>query len=321
MWTDPVLTDPADDENLALGRRLLERQSPEQVAAALMRLYRQKLPPPEDVYDDARMKRQQEAGRNDKGEPDMPFQDFARGGDMTWFRINIGREKNADPKWLMPLICRLGHVTKRDIGTIRIFDRDTKFEITADAEAKFRAAIAQGLEEGTKIEETVPPAPKAPFERRGPKPDFNAGEKKPWVKKEGFRKDRDDRPAREDKPWQGKATDGEKKPWIRKDAADRPARADKPKFDKPKFEKAGADKPWAKADGDKKPWKKKAEGAADAPKKPWAPSADAEAPAGDRPWKGKPAGKPKGGDRPWAPKDAHGKPAAKKPFKPKPHRG
>lgn len=321
MWTDPVLTDPADDENLALGRQLLERLSPEQVAAALMRLYRQKLPPPEDVYDDARMKRQQDAGRNDKGEPDMPFQDFARGGDMTWFRINIGREKNADPKWLMPLICRLGHVTKRDIGTIRIFDRDTKFEITADAEAKFRAAIAQGLEEGTKIEDTIPPAPKAPFERRGPKPDFAGGDKKPWAKKDGFRKDGDTRPPREAKPWQSKAHDGDKKPWAKKDAAERPARSDKPRFDKPKFEKAGGDKPWAKADGDKKPWKTKAEGASDAPKKPWAPSADAETPAGDRPWKGKPSGKPKGGDRPWAPKDAHGKPAAKKPFKPKPYKG
>ncbi len=305
MWTDPVLTDPADDENLALGRKLLERQSPEQVAAALMRLYRQKLPPPEDVYDDERMKRQQEQRRNDKGQPDMPFQDFARGGDMTWFRINIGREKNADPKWLMPLICRLGHVTKRDIGTIRIFDRDTKFEITADAEAKFRAAVAQGLEDGMKIEDTVPPAPKAPFERRGPKPDFRDGDKNSWVKKEGFRKDSDARPPREDKPWQAKAADGEKKPWAGKDAAERPARADKPH----------RNKPWAKADADKKPWKAKAEGASEGPKKPWTPRADAgQAPAGDRPWTGKPksGAKPfKSGGKPFKGPRHAGKPGSK----------
>jgi hypothetical protein len=34
----------------------------------------------------------------------------------VWFRLNVGREKNADPKWLIPLICRQGHVTKQDIG-------------------------------------------------------------------------------------------------------------------------------------------------------------------------------------------------------------
>ncbi len=81
---------------------------------------------------------------NDRGQPDGPYTDFARGGDMAWFRINIGRDKNADPKWLLPTICRLGHVTKRDIGSIKIFDRETKFEITQDAEAKFRPPSPPG---------------------------------------------------------------------------------------------------------------------------------------------------------------------------------
>ena len=133
MLADPVLTAPVEDEDmLALGKQLLEKSTPEQIAAALIRLYQQKLPAPEDVYDDERMKRQQASGKNDKGQPDVPYTDFARGGDMAWFRINIGRDKNADPKWLMPTICRLGHVTKRDIGSIKIFERETKFEITQE---------------------------------------------------------------------------------------------------------------------------------------------------------------------------------------------
>ena len=53
----------------------------------------------------------------------------------------VGRSKNADPKWILPMICRLGHVTKKDIGQIRIFDRETKFEISKAAEERFREAI------------------------------------------------------------------------------------------------------------------------------------------------------------------------------------
>ena len=327
MLTDPVLTAPVEDEDmLAMGRQLLEKSTPEQIAAALIRLYREKLPPPEDVYDDDRMKRQQESGKNDKGQPDVPYTDFARGGDMAWFRINIGRDKNADPKWLMPTICRLGHVTKRDIGAIKIFDRETKFEITEEMKAKFEAAIAQGLEDGVKIEPAVKPGPsekpvsrwdkkpagggdrpdKKPWKAReegGDKPawkpreDRHEGAKKPWVKREDG-----DKPAwkpREDRP------QGEKKPWVKRDDAAAPA--------------AEGKKPWVKRTAadptppGKKPWVKKpaAEG-----KTPWTPRSDAEAApaaAGDKPWKGK----PKGGDRPWAAKDARGKPAASKPFKPK----
>jgi ATP-dependent RNA helicase DeaD len=62
------------------------------------------------------------------------------GRDMVWFRVNIGRERNADPRWLLPLLCRAGDVTKSEIGAIRIFDRDTRFEIAAEFADKFEAA-------------------------------------------------------------------------------------------------------------------------------------------------------------------------------------
>lgn len=340
MLADPVLTAPVEDEEaLALGRQLLEKSSPEQVAAALIRLYQQKLPAPEEVYDDERMKRQQATGKNDKGQPDVPYTDFARGGDMAWFRINIGRDKNADPKWLMPTICRLGHVTKRDIGAIKIFERETKFEITQEMKAKFEAAIAQGLEDGVKIDPAVKPGPsEKPISRWDKKPGAGGDrpEKKPWAKREdgGEKpawKAREDRPEGGKKPWMKRddaAAPAEgKKPWVKREDGDKPAwkaREDRPQGEKKPWVKredsapaAEGKKPWVKRTPDtptppgKKPWVKKpaAEG-----KTPWTPRSDAEAApaaAGDRPWKGK----PKGGDRPWAPKDARGKPAAKKPYK------
>ncbi|MDP2116321.1 MAG: DEAD/DEAH box helicase [Brevundimonas sp.] len=345
MLADPVLTAPVEDEDmLALGRQLLEKTTPEQVAAALIRLYQQKLPAPEDVYDDERMKRQQATGKNDKGQADVPYTDFARGGDMVWYRINIGRDKNADPKWLMPTLCRLGHVTKRDIGAIKIFERETKFEITQEMQAKFEAAIAQGLEEGVKIDPAVKPGPsEKPVSRWDKKPGAGGDrpDKKPWkAREEGGDKPawkpREDRPEGAKKPWVKRdeaapAAEG-KKPWVkREETGDKPAwkaREDRPQADRKPWVKrddaaapaAEGKKPWVKrTPGDptppgKKPWVKKpaAEG-----KTPWTPRSDAEAApaaAGDKPWKGK----PKGGDRPWASKDARGKPAAPRaPYKAK----
>lgn len=293
MLTDPVLMAEADEESIAMGKELLARTSPEHVAAALIRMYREKLPPPEDVQDDERMKRAQESGRNERGQRDGPLVDFARGGDMTWFRVNIGREKNADPKWLLPLICRLGHVTKRDVGSIKIFDRETKFEITADAEAKFRAAMAQANDEGVTIQDAVAPA---------------AGERslRKWDKPAGDRPDRGDKPFRKPradgdaprKPWKPREerADGDvpKKPWTPRTDREAPAGAEGDA--KPKWVKRTKDGPTPEG---KKPWVDKPKGE----KKPWTPRAEGST-GGDRPWTGKPKpggfkGKPAGGKPPF----------------------
>jgi ATP-dependent RNA helicase DeaD len=60
---------------------------------------------------------------------------------MVWFRLNIGRERNADPRWLLPLICKAGDVTKAEIGAIKIFDRDTRFQIVAEHADNFANAV------------------------------------------------------------------------------------------------------------------------------------------------------------------------------------
>ena len=62
-------------------------------------------------------------------------------GGATLFTINVGRSKNADPKWLIPLLCRRGGITKREIGKIRILARETHVEIISDASERFAEAI------------------------------------------------------------------------------------------------------------------------------------------------------------------------------------
>ncbi|HEV7386036.1 MAG TPA: DEAD/DEAH box helicase, partial [Phenylobacterium sp.] len=162
LLDDPILTEPASEEDLTLARRILADSTPEAVAAALIRLHRQRLPEPEDLFDDVRDTGQLIPSARPRGgtaydpmregAPGPGASHSAGGAGAEWFRMPIGRQNNADPKWLIPLICRLGHVTKKDIGQIRIFDRETKFEIVAETEARFRQAVKGAAEGDIRIE-------------------------------------------------------------------------------------------------------------------------------------------------------------------------
>jgi ATP-dependent RNA helicase DeaD len=140
LLDDPLLNEAPSDEDLALGQKLLLGRAPEAIAAALVRLHRSRLPAPEEMFEHVRDDPGPQRGDGPRPErrprPDMVG--------SSWFRLPIGHAKNADPKWILPLICRLGHVTKADIGQIRIFHQETRFEITADAAQRFREAAKTG---------------------------------------------------------------------------------------------------------------------------------------------------------------------------------
>ncbi len=166
---DPIFNAPGPDEDLSLVQPLLEGRTPEQLALALARIQRSRLPEPEDLFDNggAREPRRDERGPPEPREP-RQFNDRGPAGETVWFRLNVGRMKNADPKWILPLLCRLGHVTKRDIGAIRIFDRETKFEISRDVADRFRAALDKSEEKEFTIQPAEAPAPR---EERAPRPE------------------------------------------------------------------------------------------------------------------------------------------------------
>ena len=64
-------------------------------------------------------------------------------GPAVWFRLNLGRRDKADPRRLLPMLTRRGGIGRQDIGAIRIFDRETKFEIRGKAAARFAEAFAR----------------------------------------------------------------------------------------------------------------------------------------------------------------------------------
>lgn len=84
-----------------------------------------------------------------KGPKSAERHDLSEGS--VWFRISVGRERNADPKWLLPEICRQGDVTKKDIGEIRIFDTETRFELDSRLAGEFTAKVAKREKGGVAI--------------------------------------------------------------------------------------------------------------------------------------------------------------------------
>jgi ATP-dependent RNA helicase DeaD len=89
------------------------------------------------------------------------------GEGSVWFRASIGSRKNAEARWLLPMICRRGGIDKSDIGAIRVMDTTTEFEISAVAD-KFAVKIRRPDKEDNIRIEALPDGPQAA--ERAPKP-------------------------------------------------------------------------------------------------------------------------------------------------------
>jgi len=129
----------ADEADRRIAARLIEAMSAEDIAAALVRAHRGGLPEPEDLMVDSGPRDRDRGGDRDQGAGnDAPRSGFE---DSVWFRMSLGRRHRADPRWLLPLICRRGHITKSEIGAIRIGDSETMFQIPRASARKFTDAI------------------------------------------------------------------------------------------------------------------------------------------------------------------------------------
>jgi len=119
-----------DEEDRALALALLAQRTPEEIAAALVRTHRARLPAAEEL---AAAGAAPQEGRSEGPRPGFE--------DVIWFRMDIGRRHNADPRWILPLLCRRGHITKNEIGAIRIAAGETLFEVPRAAAGRFAAAL------------------------------------------------------------------------------------------------------------------------------------------------------------------------------------
>ncbi|MBR0689343.1 DEAD/DEAH box helicase [Bradyrhizobium manausense] len=186
---DVLFTEETTADDLELAKALLAERSAEDIAAALARLYRARLPSPEDIIDPGE---RSSRPRDDRHRDDRTPRDDRkpRGDDRSerprvksgkkhvmaeptvWFRAAIGRRKNAEARWLLPMICRRGGIDKRDIGAIKISDTTTEFEISERVAASFAAKVKRpDKEDSIRIEPmTGAPQAQAPAEKRSRAP-------------------------------------------------------------------------------------------------------------------------------------------------------
>ncbi|MEP6786341.1 MAG: DEAD/DEAH box helicase [Sphingomonadales bacterium] len=140
----PVDAAETDEEDKALAQRLLAERSAEDIAVALVRVHRAKMPVAEELLDaTARPARQ-----------DGPRPGFE---DIVWFKMDCGRRQNADPRWILPLLCRRGHITRGEIGAIRISATETYFQVTRASADRFADALKRT--KGTEGEDGIHIAP------------------------------------------------------------------------------------------------------------------------------------------------------------------
>jgi len=120
-----------DDEDRELAALLLAERSPEDIAAALVHAHRAAMPQPEELI--ANTPAAREAAQKERHRPGFE--------DTVWFRLAVGRKQNADPRWILPILCRRGHVTRGEIGAIRIGPEETFVQIPRTIAGKFADAV------------------------------------------------------------------------------------------------------------------------------------------------------------------------------------
>ncbi len=262
-WSAPI---PEDAE--AFVANLVEQFSPEQLATAFVNLYRARASAPEDLTDPG-------ARGDDKPRPAF--------GPSVWFSVSAGRNDGAEPRTLLPMLCRLGDLTKDDIGAIRVQPSHSFVEILASSATKFVNALGPDMKaEGGAVVTQLDSPPDLP---RGPKPGGPKRGPKPGGKP--HRKSYDsDAPSEPRKP---------RKPYREDPVAEvRAERSEKPRFEKPRGPKG--ERPPKSHKTDRSPMKPgakpKPKSNGEAPGKPKAKAVwKKEKPASDAPRK--PKGAPK----------------------------
>ncbi len=243
---------------------LLAKVTPEQIAAAYLRLYRSRQSAPEEL---SPVRADGPAGTR------KPRDEFKR---SIWARLNIGRNQKAEPRWLLPMLCRAGNMGKGDIGAIRLQADESFVQLNAEAADGFFTAIGPegALEQGITVTRLAK-APDLGADRGGDrgagkntrphasKRPFHEGKERRFAKAQQQHRQDDAAPASEKRPEKKQPERAAFKPASKpaSKTAPKPIRS-KPKSDwAPKFEGTGDALPKRKPGAVSKP--KSKPGAAD----------------------------------------------------------
>lgn len=204
LISGPGLSGPLSPEESAFAERLLASHAPEQVAAAYLRLYREHKSAPEIL------------GAVPESGKRAPA-DRSSFGPSTWFSLSLGRKDRAEPRWLLPMLCRNAGLAKDAIGAIRVQYQETFVEIASDAVPAMKQELGGdlALEQGAALTELegVPDfdaSPKGPPAAPGNRQDAPKYRKEPSGK------------GKKPKPQANRAGDKSKAPPKPKKGNDKP---------------------------------------------------------------------------------------------------
>ncbi len=131
---DKTIADPLTDTDRDFANVLLREHGAEQIAGALVRMYRKDRSAPEELRDirDA-------APRDEKRAKRKHVQDG------VWFSISVGHMQKAEPRWLLPMISKNGKLDRGDIGSIKILPSVTYVEIAKRGADQLIAALGPDM--------------------------------------------------------------------------------------------------------------------------------------------------------------------------------
>ncbi|MGH1422541.1 MAG: DEAD/DEAH box helicase [Hyphomonas sp.] len=265
-------TDPATESEAALAAKLIEAHGETAVAAAFVKLYRAGRSAPEDLRDvDDRPPRKDKRDRNERFEKNDRFDRNERGNrrerpergpretppgfeNARWVQLTVGRRKNAEARWILPLLCNSGKLSKSDIGAIRVNMNDTHIELKPGAVEKLMGALDDNgcLEKSLRVneldgvpqQEAYDPRSSAPSQHGKPFRKQGGGSKPPFKGKSGD-KPRYDKRKSEDRSERTSWSSDEAKPRKKDRHRNRPKVADASSNE-------GGERPYVK--GKKKPY-------------------------------------------------------------------
>ncbi len=148
-WTAEV-----EASNRAAVDQLAESFTTQQLAAAYVRLYRERSSAPEELSD-----------------PSAPPKPRAEFGPSVWFSLEGGHAAGAEPRRLLPMLCKMGNLSREDVGAIRVQKDASMIELRKSAVKGFLDAVGPKmiLEEGAALTQLAAP-PKLDRGPRGNKP-------------------------------------------------------------------------------------------------------------------------------------------------------
>lgn len=238
LLSDPSLTEPLSDIEKTFAQEILARHSAEHIAAAFIRQHFKEQAAPEELVDTGPV------------DPRPRSRDDFNGG--AWFSLSVGRNQSAEARWLLPTLCRAGHITKNDVGAIRVQADETFVELTEQAADLFLEALGPTA----KLEKTISVTrldepPVLPQESRAPRRDARDSNRT-----------RNDRP-RNDRP--------RRNPDHRDSRPERDSRDSDDSREQPRSKKKGypKDKPAVQVKPTPKRKPAKSDGEASEARKPW----------------------------------------------------